>query len=142
MNSRFTWINGEMIASDQATVPFLTAGLHYGVAIFEGIRAYKTPNGLGVFRLREHMKRFEDSSRIVGFLEMPHSIDEMMEHVCATVRANGFGDCQHTVKVALPPDGERSGRLDVGWLGHEGDGEVRVVRSVHRGRREEDGWGR
>ncbi len=93
MNSRFTWINGEMIASEQATVPFLTAGLHYGVAIFEGIRAYKTPTGLGVFRLREHMKRFEDSSRIVGFLDMPHSIDEMMEAVCATVRANGFGDC-------------------------------------------------
>jgi branched-chain amino acid aminotransferase len=93
MNSKFTWINGETIASKDATVPFLTAGLHYGVAIFEGIRAYQTPQGLGVFRLREHMKRFEDSARIVGFRDLPYSVDETIEAVCATVRANGFGDC-------------------------------------------------
>jgi len=93
MNSKFTWINGELIATEHATVPFLTAGFHYGVAIFEGIRAYQTPGGLGVFRLREHMKRFDDSARIVGFKDLPHSVDEMVEAVCATVRANGFGDC-------------------------------------------------
>ncbi len=93
MHSRFTWINGEMIDTAQATVPFLTAGFHYGIAVFEGIRAYQTPRGLGVFRLREHMQRFEDSSHILGFLEMPHSVDEMIEAVCSTVRANGFGDC-------------------------------------------------
>ena len=49
MNSNYTWINGEMIASDKATVPFLTSGFHYGIAIFEGIRAYKTNKGLAVF---------------------------------------------------------------------------------------------
>lgn len=93
MNSKFTWINGALIPTEQATVPFLTAGLHYGLAIFEGIRAYQTPAGLGVFRLREHMKRFDDSARIVGFRDLPHTVDEMIEAVCATVRANGFGDC-------------------------------------------------
>ena len=93
MHSRFTWINGAMVETAHATVPFLTAGFHYGVAIFEGIRAYQTPKGLGVFRLREHMRRFDDSCRIVGFRDLPHAVDEMMEAVCATVRANGFGDC-------------------------------------------------
>jgi len=93
MNSKFTWINGGLVASSEATVPFLTAGLHYGVAIFEGIRAYQTPKGPGVFRLREHLRRFEDSSRIVGFRDLPYTVDEMIEIVRSTVRANGFEDC-------------------------------------------------
>ncbi len=93
MNSKFTWINGRLVATADATVPFLTAGLHYGVAIFEGIRAYQTPRGLGVFRLREHMKRFDDSSRIVGFRDLPYSVDDLIEIVRSTVRANEFGDC-------------------------------------------------
>jgi len=93
VKSNYTWINGEMIATDNATVPFLTSGFHYGLAVFEGIRAYQTPNGLAVFRLREHMQRFDDSARIVGFRDLPKSVDEMMQAVCDTVRANGFGDC-------------------------------------------------
>jgi branched-chain amino acid aminotransferase len=93
MHSRFTWINGSLIDTAQATVPFLTAGFHYGIAVFEGVRAYQTPKGLGVFRLREHMQRFGDSCRILGFRELPQSVDGMMTAVCDTVRANGFGDC-------------------------------------------------
>jgi branched-chain amino acid aminotransferase len=113
MHSRFTWINGAMVETAQATVPFLTAGFHYGVAIFEGIRAYQTPKGLGVFRLREHMKRFDDSCRIVGFRELPQTVDEMMEAVCATVRANGFGDCYIRPLVWLA-DGGWNLTLDTG----------------------------
>ncbi|MCR4374523.1 MAG: branched-chain amino acid transaminase [Acidobacteria bacterium] len=113
MQSRFTWINGAMVETSQATVPFLTAGFHYGVAIFEGIRAYQTPRGLGVFRLREHMRRFEDSCRIVGFRELPHTVDEMMEVVRATVRANGFGDCYIRPLVWLA-DGGWNLTLDTG----------------------------
>jgi branched-chain amino acid aminotransferase len=113
MHSRFTWINGAMVETSQATVPFLTAGFHYGVAIFEGIRAYQTPKGLGVFRLREHMKRFDDSCRIVGFRELPQTVDEMMEAVCATVRANGFGDCYIRPLVWLA-DGGWNLTLDTG----------------------------
>lgn len=113
MQSRYTWINGEMIATEQATVPFLTAGFHYGVAIFEGIRAYQTPKGLGVFRLREHMQRFDDSSRIVGFRDLPHSVESMMEAVCATVRANAFGDCYIRPLLWLA-DGGWSLTLDTG----------------------------
>lgn len=113
MHSRFTWINGALIETAQATVPFLTAGFHYGVAVFEGIRAYQTPKGLGVFRLREHMKRFDDSCRIVGFKDLPHTVDEMMEAVCATVRANGFGDCYIRPLVWLA-DGGWNLTLDTG----------------------------
>lgn len=113
MHSRFTWINGAMVETSQATVPFLTAGFHYGVAIFEGIRAYQTPKGLGVFRLREHMKRCDDSCRIVGFRELPYTVDEMMEAVCATVRANGFGDCYIRPLVWLA-DGGWNLTLDTG----------------------------
>lgn len=113
MKSNYTWINGEMIAAEHSTVPFLTAGFHYGIAIFEGIRAYKTPKGLAVFRLREHMQRFEDSCRIVGFLEMPKSVDEMVEVVCETVRKNGFGDCYIRPLLWLA-DGGWSLTLDTG----------------------------
>jgi branched-chain amino acid aminotransferase len=113
MKSNYTWINGEMIASDKATVPFLTSGFHYGLAIFEGIRAYKTPNGVAVFRLREHMQRFEDSARIVGFRDLPKSVDETMKAVCDTVRANGFGDCYIRPLLWLG-DGGWSLTLDTG----------------------------
>jgi branched-chain amino acid aminotransferase len=113
MKSHYTWINGEMLASEKATVPFLTAGFHYGIAIFEGIRAYQTPKGPAVFRLREHMQRFEDSCRIVGFREMPKSVDEMIEAVCETVRRNGFGDCYIRPLLWLA-DGGWSLTLDTG----------------------------
>jgi branched-chain amino acid aminotransferase len=93
MNSRYTWINGEMIETAKATVPFLTSGFHYGIAVFEGIRAYKAERGLAVFRLRDHMERFEHSTRILGFREMPYPLDEMIETVAETVRKNGYGDC-------------------------------------------------
>jgi branched-chain amino acid aminotransferase len=93
MESRFTWMNGRMVPTDQATVPFLTAGFHYGIAVFEGIRAYQTDKGPAVFRLREHLVRFEDSCRILGFLSLPYSLDELTDAVSATVRENEYGDC-------------------------------------------------
>jgi branched-chain amino acid aminotransferase len=93
MNSRYTWMNGTMMETSSATVPFLTSGFHYGIAVFEGIRAYQAARGVAVFRLRDHMERFEHSSRILGFRELPWSVDEMVEAVAETVRANRFGDC-------------------------------------------------
>jgi branched-chain amino acid aminotransferase len=93
MLSRFTWINGRMLPTSETTVPFLTAGFHYGIAVFEGIRAYDTPRGPAVFRLRDHLERFEGSARILGFRDLPYSQHELTEAVAATVRENGFGDC-------------------------------------------------
>ena len=56
-----------MVPTADANVPFLTAGFHYGVGVFEGIRAYETPRGPAVFRLREHLERLHGSCHILGF---------------------------------------------------------------------------
>jgi branched-chain amino acid aminotransferase len=75
MNSRFAWINGQLVETPQATIPLLTSGFHYGIGIFEGIRAYKAPEDVAVFRLREHMIRFEQSAKILGFKSLGYSLD-------------------------------------------------------------------
>jgi len=113
MESRFTWMNGTLVDTELATVPFLTAGFHYGIAVFEGIRAYQTDRGLAVFRLREHLERLEDSCRILGFLSLPYSLDELTAAVCETVRANGYGDCYIRPLVWLA-DGGWNLTLDTG----------------------------
>ncbi|GMV22390.1 MAG: putative branched-chain-amino-acid aminotransferase [Acidimicrobiia bacterium] len=81
-----------MIPTAEATIPFLTAGFHYGIAIFEGIRAYTGDCGVGVFRLRDHMVRFEHSCEILGFRDLPYSVDQLIDAVVETVRANDYGD--------------------------------------------------
>lgn len=92
MESRYTWMNGRMIPTAEATIPFLTAGFHYGIAIFEGIRAYTGDQGVGVFRLRDHMVRFEHSCEILGFRDLPYSVEQLVDAVVETVRANDYGD--------------------------------------------------
>jgi branched-chain amino acid aminotransferase len=93
MNSRYVWMNGTLVESAKATVPFLTAGFHYGIAVFEGIRAYSTDRGPAVFRLREHLRRFEASAKILGFRELPYSVDELTEATAETIRASGYDEC-------------------------------------------------
>ena len=51
LESKFVWMNGALVPHEKATVPFLTPALHYGTAVFEGMRAYNTPNGPAIFRL-------------------------------------------------------------------------------------------
>jgi len=93
MNSNYTWMNGTLVETSKATVPFLTSGFHYGVAVFEGIRAYATPRGPAVFRLRDHLRRFHASTHILGFRDLPYSVDDLATAVVETVRANGFDEC-------------------------------------------------
>ncbi|HET9370953.1 MAG TPA: branched-chain amino acid transaminase [Vicinamibacterales bacterium] len=93
MNSRYTWLNGQMIESSRTTIPLLTSGFHYGIGVFEGIRAYATDRGPAVFRLREHLERFESSARILGFLEVPYSVAELTAATAETIRANGYDEC-------------------------------------------------
>ena len=61
------WSDGELVDWDQATVHFLSHALQYGTGVFEGIRAYDTPEGTAVFRLHDHMVRLEASARAYGF---------------------------------------------------------------------------
>ena len=93
MESKFIWMDGEMLDFEKATVHMLTPALHYGAAVFEGIRAYNTEKGPSVFRLREHAERLLDSAHVFGVREMPFTIDQVVQAVKDTVRANGFTDC-------------------------------------------------
>ncbi|MDR9407013.1 MAG: aminotransferase class IV, partial [Spiribacter sp.] len=67
----------------------LTHTLHYGMGVFEGIRAYKTEQGAAIFRLPEHVRRLFDSAKILG-MEMPWSQDTINEACRAAVRENNL----------------------------------------------------
>lgn len=91
--SKLIWMNGELIDYEKATLHMLSPALHYGVAVFEGIRAYKTDRGSAVFRLREHVERLIDSAEILGFRNLPYSVEAISQAIKDTVRANGFDEC-------------------------------------------------
>lgn len=93
MESRYVWMNGELVEFAKATIHFLTPALHYGAGVFEGIRSYKTERGTAVFRLKEHSERLIQSARVFGFRELPYSAEEIAEAVRLTVAANGFPEC-------------------------------------------------
>ena len=116
--SQYIWINGKLVENEKATVHFLSATLHYGTGAFEGIRCYATPKGPAVFRLREHIRRLVDSAHIMGFRELPYSIDELMDAVKLTVRSNGFRECYIRplvyVGTANPTLNTDNGTVDIG----------------------------
>jgi branched-chain amino acid aminotransferase len=93
MESKFIWMNGEMVPFEKATIHFLTPALHYGAGVFEGIRSYDTARGPAVFRLKEHTERLLDSARVLGFKELPWSVDEVSSAIKQTVKVNGFKEC-------------------------------------------------
>ncbi|HXQ34610.1 MAG TPA: branched-chain amino acid transaminase [Anaerolineales bacterium] len=93
MESRFIWKDGELVDYEKATVHMLTPVMHYGAAVFEGIRAYNTAKGPAVFRLREHAERLLESAEIFGFRNLPYTIEDVVTAVKDTVRANGFDEC-------------------------------------------------
>jgi branched-chain amino acid aminotransferase len=66
--------------------------LHYGTGVFEGIRAYETADGPAVFRLTEHIKRLFNSAHILG-MEIPYTVDELIEATKATVASTGLPGC-------------------------------------------------
>jgi len=86
------WMDGELVDWDDATVHVLTHSLHYGLGVFEGIRAYETSQGPAVFRLTDHMKRLFDSARIF-MLDIPYAVDELVEATKETVRVNRLASC-------------------------------------------------
>lgn len=86
------WMNGDLVDWDRAQIHILTHTLHYGTGVFEGIRAYETADGPAVFRLREHIERLHNSAKIMG-MEIPYSVDELVEATKATVRSTGLPSC-------------------------------------------------
>ena len=93
MESKYIWMDGELVDFEKATVHVLNPAMHYGAAVFEGIRAYNTPKGSAVFRLREHVERLLDSARVFGVRKFAFSVDDIVKAVKETVHANGFTDC-------------------------------------------------
>jgi branched-chain amino acid aminotransferase len=93
MESKYIWMDGELVEFAKATVHILNPAMHYGAAVFEGIRAYNTAKGPAVFRLREHAERLLDSAHVFGIREFAFSVDDIIKAVKDTVRANGFTDC-------------------------------------------------
>jgi branched-chain amino acid aminotransferase len=89
----FTWMNGRLVAEGEAVVPFLTAGLHYGMGVFEGIRCYDTRQGPSIFRLREHIRRLIASARTLGWRELPYDEETLAAAVHETISANHLRAC-------------------------------------------------
>jgi branched-chain amino acid aminotransferase len=86
------WLNGEFVAWEDAKVHVLTHALHYGTGVFEGIRAYETPQGTAIFRNREHLERLEKSAKLY-YMELPYSRDQLREVTHELIARNGFKSC-------------------------------------------------
>ncbi|MGZ5259770.1 MAG: branched-chain amino acid transaminase, partial [Burkholderiales bacterium] len=86
------WYDGKLVPWRSANTHVLTHSLHYGLAVFEGVRAYKTTNGTAIFRLKEHTERLFNSAHIY-MMKMPYSRDQLMDAQKEVVRANKLDEC-------------------------------------------------
>jgi branched-chain amino acid aminotransferase len=86
--AKFIWFDGKMIPWDQAQVHVLTHTLHYGLGVFEGIRAYQCADGrTAIFRLPEHIRRLFDSAHVM-MINIPFSQDEVKAACCELLQVN------------------------------------------------------
>ena len=74
--AELVWFDGDYVKWEEAKVPVMTHALHYGTAVFEGIRAYATENNLYIFRLRDHMQRLHRSAGVYS-ISIKYSIEEL-----------------------------------------------------------------
>ncbi len=86
------WMNGGLVPWEQATTHVLSHTLHYGTGVFEGIRAYETADGPGIFRLTEHMARLHESAQIM-MMDLPYTVEELVEATKLVVRDSGLPSC-------------------------------------------------
>ena len=86
------WFDGKMVDWRDAKLHVLTHSLHYGMAVFEGVRAYKTPQGTVIFRLMEHTRRLFNSAKIFQ-MKIPHTFDALVQAQKDTVRLNKLESC-------------------------------------------------
>ncbi len=88
----FIWHDGKLVPWRDATTHVLTHSLHYGLAVFEGVRAYHTVNGTAIFRLKEHTDRLFNSAHIYR-MEIPYDKATLMAAQREVVRANKLESC-------------------------------------------------
>jgi branched-chain amino acid aminotransferase len=86
------WLNGEFVAWEDAKVHVLTHALHYGTGVFEGIRAYETPNGTAIFRNQDHLDRLEKSAKLY-YMDLPYTPEQLREVTHELIARNGFKSC-------------------------------------------------
>jgi branched-chain amino acid aminotransferase len=86
------WYDGKLVPWREATTHVLTHSLHYGLAVFEGLRAYKTANGTAIFRLKEHTDRLFNSAHIF-MMKMPYDKQTLTEAQKEVVRVNQLESC-------------------------------------------------
>ncbi len=130
----YIWFNGKLVAWERATVHVLAHALHYGSSVFEGVRAYATPRGVAIFRLRDHTRRLFDSAKIYR-LQIPFSPDQINE-ACHQVMAvneltkggyirpialRGYGEIGVAPKIEPPVDVAVAAWEWGKYLGHESE---------------------
>ena len=111
----FIWFNGKLVPWRDANIHVLTHSLHYGMAVFEGVRAYKTANGPAIFRLDEHTKRLFNSAKIFQ-MALPYSYQEVFDAQLEVVKSNQLSACY------LRP---------IAWIGSEKLGISARSNSIH-----------
>ncbi|MBV8341883.1 MAG: aminotransferase class IV, partial [Gammaproteobacteria bacterium] len=87
--TQFIWFNGKLVPWEKATVHVLAHALHYGSSVFEGVRAYETPRGVAIFRLRDHTRRLFDSAKIYR-IAMPFGPEAVNDACRQVISANGL----------------------------------------------------
>ncbi len=88
----YIWHDGKLVDWRKATTHVLTHSLHYGLAVFEGVRAYKTVDGTSIFRLQEHTERMFNSAHIYQ-MKIPYTRQQLMDAQIEVVRANNLEEC-------------------------------------------------
>ena len=86
------WFDGQFVPWDEAKVHVLTHALHYGYAIFEGIRCNSTPKGPAIFRLKEHVRRLSSGTKAYR-MQLPYTEDQLIQGCLNLVKENGLQDC-------------------------------------------------
>jgi branched-chain amino acid aminotransferase len=125
------WYDGKLVPWREATTHVLTHSLHYGLSVFEGVRAYKTPEGPAIFRLHEHTERLFNSARIF-MMEIPYGPQQVSDAQREVVRANRLDSCYlrplafyGSEKMGVSPKGAKVHVAIAAWpwgayLGEEG----------------------
>ena len=90
--TKFIWMDGEMVPWGQAQVHVLTHTLHYGSGVFEGIRCYETKKGPAIFRLTDHVERLHRSAKIY-MIDMPFGVQQLIDATKQVVRENDLNAC-------------------------------------------------
>ena len=108
------WFNDKLVPWEDATIHVLTYALHYGAAVFEGIRAYKTDDGCKIFRLDEHIKRLLNSAKIYR-MNVPYSHQELKNACQIIVSSNDLNEGAYIRPIAF------RGYDDLGLHAHDND---------------------